>query len=287
MLMDAIRLTERCDDWNRHLDIDASNRMVRNVALSGIESRNGYRYAAEALQQAVALYADKPVFLDHAPDPARPRERSTRDLVGSIVNPRFEETRIRGDIKVLETDSGQTFLKLIEAQTPGVGMSHVVLAERSRDGKRVDAIKDVISVDAVVNPATTTTFRESLDDRHETSDGDAQLQAEISALTTEREQLRQELAELKDQLCQHEQQRAVETLLQESQLPLEAVSESFLRQLREASGEQLRRELIQDRQALLALRTVPPAPGAAQSQTRCASPQTPGDDEFVHLIRKR
>ena len=64
--------------------------------------------------------------------------------------------------QVLDTESGRTFLALIESDTPGVGMSHVVMAERSRDGETVERIHDVISVDAVVNPATTTTFHESI-----------------------------------------------------------------------------------------------------------------------------
>jgi hypothetical protein len=70
---------------------------------------------------------------------------------------------VRGDIRVLDTDSGRTFLALAESDTPGVGMSHVVLAERNADGTIVEKIRDVISVDAVVGPATTRTFRESVE----------------------------------------------------------------------------------------------------------------------------
>src|SRR5690606_29164537 len=73
----------------------------------------------------------------------------------------YESGRIRGDIRVLDTDSGRTFLALAESNAPGVGMSHVVLAERSQPDGTVDRIHDVVSVDAVVFPATTRTFRES------------------------------------------------------------------------------------------------------------------------------
>jgi hypothetical protein len=113
------------------------------------------------LRNAARLYDHKPVFLDHADRPGGTSNRSTRDLVGSIVNSRFEDGRVRSDVRVLDTESGRTFLALAEENTPGVGMSHVVLAHRSADGATVERIDDVLSVDVVVKPATTTTIRES------------------------------------------------------------------------------------------------------------------------------
>lgn len=158
------QLTEHIRDWRtEQVIIDRAQRLVRNIALTGLESKNGYRYSEEALRQAIPLYENKPVFLDHAQSPARPYDRSTRDLVGSIVNPRFENGRVRGDIRTLDTEAGRTFLALAETDTPAVGMSHVVLAERSPDKSVVETIHDVVSVDAVAFPATSSTFRESVD----------------------------------------------------------------------------------------------------------------------------
>jgi hypothetical protein len=159
--MAVSRLREQVRDWRQFAEFDQPSRVFRNIALSGTDSRNGYRYSEQALRRAVRLYDQKPVFLDHAEKPADAAVRSTRDLVGSIVNPRFEEGRLRGDVRVLDTESGRTFLALAEGDTPGVGMSHVVLAQRSVDGTVVERIEDVISVDVVVRPATTSTFRES------------------------------------------------------------------------------------------------------------------------------
>lgn len=156
------QLTERIQDWRgADVVVDQERRAVRNVALTAAESKNGYRYSAEALRQAVPLYENKPVFLDHAANLARPFDRSTRDLVGTVVNVRFEEERVRADIQTLDTDSGRTFVALAESESPAVGMSHVVLAERGRDKTVVETIHDVVSVDAVVFPATASTFRES------------------------------------------------------------------------------------------------------------------------------
>ncbi len=154
--MQLTTLSERISDWHSALEVDSSARLVRNVALTGRDSRNGYRYSEVALRTALPLYDHKPVFLDHAADRSRPHDRSTRDLVGTVINPRFEAGRIRGDIRVLDTDSGRTFLALATSDAPGVGMSHVVLARRSADGATVESIEDVVSVDAVINPATTT-----------------------------------------------------------------------------------------------------------------------------------
>ena len=156
------QLTERICDWHsEEVAVDLKSRLVRNVALAGQESKNGYRYTEESLLAAVALYANKPVFLDHAANQARPHQRSTRDLVGSVINPRFEQGRIRGDIQLLDTEAGRTFIALAETSSPAVGMSHVVLAERNADRTVVEKIHEVVSIDAVVFPATTSTFSES------------------------------------------------------------------------------------------------------------------------------
>jgi hypothetical protein len=158
------QLTEQIADWrSTELEVDLTTRVVRNIALTGRKSRNGYEYTPEALRGAISLYEHKPVFLDHAVRSNRPFDRSTRDLVGSIVEPRFEQGRIRGNIKVLDTEAGRTFLALTEADEIPVGMSHVVLARRSADRKQVESIEEVVSVDAVIYPATTASFRESYD----------------------------------------------------------------------------------------------------------------------------
>lgn len=61
----AVRLTERVGDWRADSQVDRSERLVRNVALAGLESRNGYRYSEASLRDAAKLYEGKPVFLDH------------------------------------------------------------------------------------------------------------------------------------------------------------------------------------------------------------------------------
>lgn len=156
-----MRVVEQIGDWRSEaVAVDRSSGLVRNVALAGMESKNGHRYSESALRKAVSLYADKPVFLDHAANSSRPQDRSTRDLVGNIVNPRFANGRIRGEIKTLGTEAGQTFLSLAENAGSTVGMSHVVLVTRSSDGSVVEEIHEVVSVDVVAFPATTSSLQE-------------------------------------------------------------------------------------------------------------------------------
>lgn len=154
-------LTEQLSDWQSEVTVDFSNRLVKNIVLSGGISRNGHRYTEEALRDAVAKYDQKPVFLDHAANVSKPFDRSMRDLVGTVSQPRFVDGRIRGDVNVLKTEAGRTFLALMEGRSPAVGMSHVVLAQRGSNPQIVERIHDVVSVDAVVFPATTNGFHES------------------------------------------------------------------------------------------------------------------------------
>lgn len=275
-------LVEQCGDWRARACVERETRLVRNVALTGRESRNGYAYSESALREAVSLYERKPVFLDHAPDRGRPQERSTRDLVGSIVNARYEDGRIRGDIRVLETESGQTFLSLVESETPGVGMSHVVLAERGADGLTVERIRDVISVDAVVGPATTRTFRESHGGADEASAGEhGELLSEISRLRARREELAREIRQL---AVDAEQGRSsvVRRLLQESGLPEFACGDLFVRQLGRADAED-RTALITERRELLQ-RAAALGPRSLERNEDAA-----GEDRtaFVAAIRRR
>lgn len=157
-------LTEQIADWRSSVVVERAAHSIRNVALAGTHSKNGYRYADAALRMAAPLYENVPVFLDHPASTRRPRERSTRDLAGHVAGVGYEDGRLRGDVRTLDTEAGRTLLALAESGGPGVGMSHVVLAERSADGATVERIVEVISVDAVVFPATTQSFRESTHD---------------------------------------------------------------------------------------------------------------------------
>jgi ubiquinone biosynthesis protein UbiJ len=186
-------------------------------------------------------------------------------------------------------------------------MSHVVLAERNGDGAIVEKIHDVISVDAVVGPATTRTFRESVDvegtsksRRSETGEsavgqeldglgrppyGEEEielLQEQISALKAERDELRMRLDRLEAEAQTRASQAQVERLLAEAQLPDFAVTAPFMEQLATAADDAARRVLIGERSTLVRR--------AAQSRPNSAERATDQDRrnsnaEFVAAIR--
>ncbi|MEZ6046573.1 MAG: hypothetical protein R3C11_13570 [Planctomycetaceae bacterium] len=276
------QLTERMLDWNREeVNIDRAQRLVRNVALAGRISRNGYEYESEALREAVSLYAGKPVFLDHAGQRSRPQERSARDLIGSVENVVYVDERVRGDIRVLDTESGRTFLALAESDADVIGMSHVVLAERTADRKRVLKIHEVISVDAVVYPATTSSLREGVSMELSEGEGEVDLSVVVKRLQREADELRIELAETQAELDRRLQEVEVAKELQLVGLPQEAMSEVFQEQLIETADAAERGELIRERLELWkrAHRREP------SSSSRLREVNSTIDDEFVRLVR--
>jgi len=172
---------ETVNDLLAEAQFDRQTHIVCNVALLGPASCNGYRYTVEAMQEALPLYDGRPVFVDHAEAVSgaslcgqlAPRvdtdsrsasatlpQRSLRDYAGKVMNPRFENDRIRGDLHLIGPNA-EWLLALFEASPSDIGMSHVVLARRNPAGDEVAKIEKVVSVDIVAFPATVHSFRES------------------------------------------------------------------------------------------------------------------------------
>ncbi len=145
------------EHWLAEACLERDAAIVRNVVLLGSSSRNGYLYRTEAMRQAAPLYDGRPVFIDH-PE-GSPLQRRLRDFAGQVLHPRLEGDRLRGDLKLLGPNT-PWLLDLIEAAPKDVGLSHVVMGRRSADGKEVEQITRVVSVDVVAFPATTQTFHE-------------------------------------------------------------------------------------------------------------------------------
>lgn len=150
-------LSDTAGDFLAEAAVARAENLVRGVALLGPQSRNGYHYTAAAMEAAVPLYQSRPLFIDH-PDQG-PTQRKLRDFAGQVLNPRFENQRLRGDLRLLGPNA-PWLLDLIEAAPAEVGLSHVILGRRSSDGSRVERIDKVVSVDIVAFPATTQTFKE-------------------------------------------------------------------------------------------------------------------------------
>lgn len=171
--MTLVRLEDTVEDILSEVVVESEEgkpKIVRNVALSGIKSKNGYEYAETAYQNAVTLYEGAPVFIDH--QAGNPRVRSVRDLAGSVQNPHWNNItkRMMGDISVLDTEPGRFFMELARTHPPNVCMSHVISGKRNRSKTIVESIQEVLSVDVVTDGATTTNFSEQETDMSDMSD---------------------------------------------------------------------------------------------------------------------
>jgi hypothetical protein len=149
----------------QELPATVSDGVIRQAKLLGHKSRNGRRYEAKALQDAVGLYEGRKVYVNH---PARDDagDRPFEDWAGVIENVRYKKDGLYGDV-VLRTESTH-FKGIVEAATnpkfsKSCGFSHVADGESHFDGDTeiVESIKEVFSVDLVTDPATTKGMYES------------------------------------------------------------------------------------------------------------------------------
>jgi hypothetical protein len=139
--------------------------VIRSAKLLGHKSRNGRRYEAKALQDAVGLYEGKKVYVNH-PSRDETGDRPFGEWAGIIENVRYKDDGLYGDV-VLRQESSH-FKGIVEAATnpkfsKSCGFSHVADGESHFDGDTeiVESIKEVFSVDLVTDPATTKGIFES------------------------------------------------------------------------------------------------------------------------------
>lgn len=149
-------------------NLDKENLLIKNVPLCGNKSGNGYSIPPEAFRSeshVKKIYEGKHVYLDHNFDERgrlrSPHTRSIRDLAGTVESARFDGKRPRGDIRCTHTEAGRFLFGLAQSKVNNVGMSHVAAYEWNSDRSSVNLVKEIGSVDAVINPATTKTFAES------------------------------------------------------------------------------------------------------------------------------
>jgi hypothetical protein len=157
-------LQEFCDSRGASMRVDAQAGVIRGVKVLGLESRNGRTYLPETLAQAVRLYEDAKVHVNHPKgNPAGPRDY--QDRIGSIrgVTMRAGEG-LFGDFHFNPKHAlAEQLIWDAEHAPENVGFSHNVEARTSRRGDRVvvEAILRVQSVDLVADPATTRGLFES------------------------------------------------------------------------------------------------------------------------------
>jgi len=237
--------------------------LVRGVVILGPHSRNKRTYLTEAMVKAVPLYNGVRIFANHQ-QPGQ--SRSIRDLIGKIVNPRFEGGKIRGDAQILESHRSWV-LPLIREVPNLCGFSHdargVVFVHKGEE--IVEEIKAVHSADLVVDPATTRGIFEETGRRKERKRMEEELQRQISTLTEDKALLAAELEEkekeiaalrkeldevkVKEKLAQRK--ALIASLLKEADLPETAVTDQFKAILEKAASDEEVKAIIDDRKKLI------------------------------------
>ena len=220
-------------------------------------SENGRYYPAETLKAAVGLFQGVPSFADHAGDTDRGRpERSIRDKVGVFANPQYGQWQVGGRLiegikarfKVVAGWLREALLEAQEAGEPGFyGFSINASGKvdrRQNAGKWVEwveAITEVTSVDVVTLPAAggqivrlvaskrTTIGENEMEEsdikrlmQEATQAAVEPLQAELKALKEVKllpeDDLKKQLAELKEVQRKADQERKFERTLAETRL---------------------------------------------------------------------
>ena len=260
--------------------------VIRGVKILGLKSRNGRTYLPEALAEAVGLYENAKVNVNH------PK--------GSPLGPRDYQDRI-GAIRGVVVRAGEGLFadfhfnpkhalaeQLVwdaEHAPENVGFSHNVQAKTSRRGDRlvVEAITKVQSVDLVADPATTRGLFESAPaesegtstDLVETDGRTALAELTVDELKRHRADLVEallaeqaaDLAKLEAKIDRLEaaegaakKRLAVRRLLSEFRLPdpdtatgwaKSVVSDCFIESLMAAESEEAMRKLVEERAALV------------------------------------
>lgn len=142
--------------------IDKDAGIIRKVKVLGIESANGRTYPLAVMRDALPLYQDVKVNIDHAYQEGA--ERSYTSGFGLLRNPLVENDGMYADLHYnREHPNAKQVLEDCERFPNNFGLSHNAEGEVNVEGGKqiVESLAFVGSVDVVGEPATNTGIWES------------------------------------------------------------------------------------------------------------------------------
>ena len=243
----------------KDIRIDRENGVLYGVKILGRTSRNGREYPSSTLQEAIVLYENAKVNLDHPDgDPRKPR--SYQDRFGMIRNVELRENdglfaELRFNPK---HPLAEQLLWDAEHAPENVGFSHNVeaIVRRADDRQIIDKIVSVRSVDLVADPATTTGLFESTTEnvQDEVSGTEPSFnlpvnEGESDIMSTVQNQNRDENHTGLLRLCES----LLRSLRADVPILESLVDDTFLETLRLTQDESLLERLVDDRIRLLEL----------------------------------
>ncbi len=258
----------------REATVDRDSNIIRNVCLLAPVSKNNRIYTPQGIANSVKLFEGAKAFANHPRRSEQGEVRDVRDLIGKYFNIRVEDGKLKGDLEVLESHKSWVF-PLAEQAPELVGLSINAQGKVFRRGEQevVESIALVRSVDLVSEPAATLNLFESLSrQKHSSSTAElesltlkklrekrAELVDEIrrddrrliERLQKENRQLKERLKQLGARDWQLTKRELRESLLNSSQLPRGAITETFKELLINVGGE-TKEELTEAMQRLIA-----------------------------------
>lgn len=159
--------------------------VIKNVKVLGFKSKNKREYTKEAMAQAVKLYEQASIFVDHATEGTKGRK--AEDCFGRLENVIMAEDGLRGDLMYLTTHPMAARVNEdIRRDLKNFGLSHNIdgIAKRNAEGtlvvSRIDKVK---SVDLVTGSATCTSLMESIQEEDTRIDETIALTEQVTSLT--------------------------------------------------------------------------------------------------------
>lgn len=152
------------DARSTNLRVDRKTGIIRGVKILGLKSDNQRRYTSNAVKDAIKLYENIRVNIDH---PDKPDDvRSAESRFGKLVNVRFiDGDGLYGDLEFLKSHPmAERICEAAERMPDAFGLSHNAQGEgdEDKDGTFiVSKIVEVRHVDVVADPATTRSLSEA------------------------------------------------------------------------------------------------------------------------------
>ncbi len=240
----CMNLREYVNDPGRQGRIDRRRGVINGVKILGVTSRNNRRYPLETLREAISLYQNAKVNLNH-PDGNPTEPRRYQDRFGLVKN-----------VRVVESDGlfadfhfnpkhryAEQLLWDAENAPENVGFSHNIEAEVVQESgvTVVRKITAVRSVDLVADPATTLGLFESCEATPVCSRS-CLAKAELEKTDNDGGQSAQRFV-LAERFCK----KLVDLLVKKESLPVELFSEIFVQSLFESCETPLLEKMLADR----------------------------------------
>jgi hypothetical protein len=156
--MSTITLLEHVATRGR---VDREAGIIYGAKILGRNSANRRQYSDDALNDATRLYEGRKVCLNHdRSDPKR--ERGILEEVAVIRNARRKGDGVYGDLHMFQSHKATPLILERADKFPDTfGLSHNAEGKQSRDGRIIESLSMVRSVDIVGDPATNAGLFES------------------------------------------------------------------------------------------------------------------------------